>query len=536
MQHLRARRVAALVAAPALSLGGLTAVAPAATAATTDPAPSRSAATWLSGQLTSGLLVGEYGSDVGLTIDAALALDAVGGHEATVQQIADAVAQEVRADNPSYNYVSGEAFGDAGSTYAGAVAKTLVLAQVAGRDLATYGGEDFRTRLEGVVSDGTVDRGRIRDVSTFGDNANTLGQAFAARALHSAGSGLAEEATDFLLLQQCSPGFFRLKLGATVSATCDADGGAPSVDVTALAVLNLQDQQADPRVAAAIASAVTWLRSQQAADGSFSSDGEITAPNANSTGVAGWALGVVGETAAAEQAAVWLRRHQADDPAACRTGLTAERGVVAYGPQELADAREKGLTVGARDQFRRSTAQALPALEWAPAGGYAVEPVSNGRYVRAGSSQRVHADDVAPGQAVCFSGQGSDALVNADASGHAVATVRLPAGTGVRRYQVVLHDGVLGRIAFHALGAKRFPVTVRDRIARGDRQVLTVRGLAAREQVRVIYRGEVVAKGVATGGRRTFRFPVGRVTGTKTVRVVGQFGNRKAARTFTVTR
>ena len=80
----------------------------------------------------------------------------------------------------------------------------------------------------------------------------------------------------------------------------------------------LQDQKADPAVAAALDEATAWLGSQQGPDGSFG--------NANSTGIAGWALGVSGNTAAATAAAGWVRAHQLANAGACTTYAAQDDG------------------------------------------------------------------------------------------------------------------------------------------------------------------------------------------------------------------
>ncbi len=244
------------------------------------PRPPDSAAGWLTGQLTDGLLFNDqFGfNDVGLSIDAALALDAVGGHEATVAEVADAAAAEIGA------YV-----GD-GTTesYAGALAKAVVLTALpaAGANPRNVGGVNLVQRLEDRV-DAT---GRIADQSEFDDFANVLGQSYAVQGLDAVNSQEADAATDFLLSQQCAAGFFAQAFGSD----CTADDA--SVDATAIAVLALQSQLDDTDVAPRVAAAVAWLVAAQRDNGSFGSDGEIATPNSNSSGLAGWALGVSGQT------------------------------------------------------------------------------------------------------------------------------------------------------------------------------------------------------------------------------------------------
>ena len=289
------RRTGALVVAGAVAGAVLVPVsANAATDAAGGPAtgPSAGAASWIAGQLEDGLLPGQFGPeypDYGLTIDAALSTVAVGGDDAVVQEIAAAIGENLES------YITGEDFGDVGSTYAGAAGKALTFAQAAGADPTDFGGVDLVARVEGVTDDAS---GRIADVSDYGDNANTIGQAFAVRGLAEVGSAEAAAGTDFLLAQQCSEGFFRLELGATLAEDCDADPDATEdTDVTAFALLALLEQAGDPDVDAAVAAGVGWLEDTQADDGSFGGGAATEAPNANSTGLAGWVLGAAGADA-----------------------------------------------------------------------------------------------------------------------------------------------------------------------------------------------------------------------------------------------
>lgn len=538
-KHL-ARRTGALLAVTALGAAGLVAapgVAAAAPAPGADPAPSGAAAAWLAGQLEDGLLTytaGDFEStDYGLSIDTALALADVGGQDAAVTAVRDAVAAGLGG------YISGEAFGDAGSTYAGSAAKALVLATATGGDPESFGGTDLVARVESVTDDTT---GRIADISAYGDYANTLGQSFAARGLAAADSQEAAAATELLLEQQCEAGFFRQALPAVDATgavlTCDgATGAEPSVDATATAVLNLLPQGDDQEVAAAIERAAAWLVSVQAADGAFGADDQIETPNANSTGLAGWALGLVGEAGPAAKAAAWLRSHELTNVGSCTPFRAADLGAVAYDDAALAAARKDGVTTGTEGQFLRATAQALPALQWAPAGSGDASVLAAPDYVKAGSVVRPGVIGAAPGEWLCASLGGRSASVPADAAGEAVLAVRLPKGAGTRTVTVRDADGVVGTARYRALGATKLRVqTTKAKVRRGAKQVVKVRGLAAGEPVRIIVGGRRVADGQAGAqGRYTGRF---KATGSgRTVVVVkGQFGNRTGRAAYRVVR
>lgn len=317
-------------------------------------AQATAAADWLAGQLENGLLSykTEYGpfTDYGMSIDAALALTRTGGHEAEVGAIVDAVARDL------HSYIEFPS-GDGTHKSAGATAKALVLAEVAGEDPASFGGTDLVSALEDLV----LDSGRISD--TFpaknkqdADYANVIGQVFAARGLAEAGSAEAGEAQDYLLAQQCEEGWFRLTFTAATDAgdqSCDADKTAkPDPDTTALAVIQLSAlEDPDAEAQAAIDEAARWLAEQQGQDGSVAG-AQSPDPNANTTGLAGWALGEAGDAEAAASAADWLSR------------LQAENGAVAYDRAALDQADGGEVPAKARSQWLLATAQSAPALLW----------------------------------------------------------------------------------------------------------------------------------------------------------------------------
>lgn len=534
-----ARRTGALLAVTALGAAGLVAAPGAASAAPVpgaDPAPASASASWLAGQLEDGLLTyqaGEFQStDYGLSIDTALALQEVGGEDAAVTAVRDAVAAGLAG------YISGEAFGDAGSTYAGAAGKALALATATGGDPESFGGVDLVTRVESVTDDTT---GRTADVSTYGDYANTLGQSFAARGLAAAGSPEAATATDFLLDQQCEAGFFRQAFSAPDAADQTCDGAAdaePSVDATATAVVNLlaRDDADQAAIAAAVDRATTWLASVQRADGAFGADDQIETPNANSTGLAGWALGLAGRATDAAEAAAWLRAHQLTNVGTCTPFRPADLGAVAYDDGAVTAARKDGITAATEGQYLRATAQALPALQWAPAAGEANVLAAPG-YVKAGSRVSPGVTGAAPGEWLCASVAGATASVPADVAGEAVLRVRLPKAAGTRTVTVSDADGVVGTARYRALGATKLTVRAKkSAVRRGVNQVVEVRGLAPAEPVRLVVGGRRVDTGQANAkGRFTGRF---KATGNGRTKVVvkGQFGNRRGTAAYRVTR
>ena len=533
-----ARRSAALLAVPALTLTGLAATSAPASAAT-DSAPASAAGSWLTGRLQATGWIAhnqQYDfDDYGLTIDAGLALDAVGAPDSVVQDISDAVAAHLD------DYVSG--YGTLVS--AGGTAKAMVLAQAAGDDPTSYGGHDLVTDLEGRVADD----GRIRDDydATAADYANVLGQAFAAQGLDAAGSVKTDAVTGFLLEQQCPAGFFRQDFSAPDAAdqTCGGSDGKPNVDATALAVQALQGQLDDTDVAGHVGDAVAWLVAHQKKNGAFGSNADIAA-NANSTGAAGYALLISGEDHAAAKAAAWLRAHQATNVANCVSYDAADAGAVLYDNAARTAAQAGPMDAALTDQSLRATAQALPGLLAAPAGPGSPNVLHAPGYVKAGGTTAVGVNDATPGEALCAMLGEQSVLGWANPAGEGLLTVRVPAKAGTSTVTVANAAGEIGDAEIHALGAKKLTVGLKSkRVAGGHRQVITVRGLAPGELARVTIgwpSGPNSGSGEATGGQANdagvFRVTtkVPHRTGVAEVHARGEFRNRTGAASFRVTR
>ncbi|MDR7255383.1 hypothetical protein J2X46_004385 [Nocardioides sp. BE266] len=435
-------------------LSGLAAVALAATTLTqpayaaplpTSPTADRAVqagATWLSGQLTNGLVFNDqFGgfNDYGLSADFAFALKAV-GKDATASSIVDAI------EPVSDSWATGGTFAP-NRVYAGSLAKLVSVAQATGKDATDFNGTDQVTRLEDLVSSSAPLVGRLEDAGVDtndpfdSDFVNVIGQSFAARALTTAASTRAADATTFLLDQQCDAGFFRAQLNGdkadTQQGCTSADTG--SVDTTALAVINILDTPGASRTArGAAALAADWLKGQQAADGSFSA-GASEGYNANTTGLAGWALSRAGESAAAAKAATWLRAVQIADLAACATKLAADNGGVAYKPSILAAARTSGIAAAARDQYRRATAQALPALASAPAANGTLGLSAPASAVER-STVTVNVTGLGQGEAACVT-LGSVAKPVTGTGSTVPVSFDLPAGVGARTFTLTTLSG-----------------------------------------------------------------------------------------------
>jgi hypothetical protein len=407
--HIPHRRSAIAAGATTLTLlaGGL--FAPAQAAGPYDPAPTADGASWLSDQVTKGLVHNEQFDfdDVGLSIDVALGLDAAGKKPSVVKAITKAVAKNVgfyTAFPPS--------------VYAGATAKAAVLALEQGKNPRSFGGVDLVTQLEGRVATAAPITGRIEDAydpgDPFGgDYANVIGQAYAASALSQAKSPKAASAASFLIQQQCAKGYFRQSFTADKSRADQSCQGAPaaergsSTDATALAILALQDVKG-AKAKAAVKKAVTWLVDRQRDNGAFSDTGKSSgAYNSNSTGLAGWALGEAGSAKQAAKAAVWVRNLQVPRTNPCAGKLAKQTGAIAYDDNAYGTGQGVGIKKKDGDQWRRASAQALPVLRWAPRaeGEFTATPPPTA--VEAGNSIRIRLTGVAPGERVCVSGNGT---------------------------------------------------------------------------------------------------------------------------------
>ncbi|MGC4109204.1 MAG: hypothetical protein QM747_01985 [Nocardioides sp.] len=346
------RRAGALAAASALTVSLVSAGA-------AQAAPADRSADWLSGQLTGGLMHNpNFGGfdDYGLSIDTAFALQAVGGHRADTRQIRNAIAANIDG------YITGDSFGDPGSHYAGATAKALVLAQNTGGKPTDFGGVNLVKQLTSLVTKKGSTAGRIADVTTFSDSANTLGQILAVRGLTAAKSGQAGKARAFLLQQQCRQGYFRLNFSKpkAVHQGCRATSPADP-DATSYAVIELWKASKDNhKLRSALERAVAWLGKQQRKNGSFLGGTSTASPNTNSTGLAGWALGLTGSCHAAKQAAHWVAGFQVGADSGAM--LSGQRGAIAYDKAGLRAGKKDGITTETQDQWRRATSQAAPVL------------------------------------------------------------------------------------------------------------------------------------------------------------------------------
>lgn len=364
-QQLSLRRAGTALVASALTATLVVGAAPA--QAVSSKSPAGHGATWLAGQLNKEGLIHNVNfggfNDYGLTIDTTLALKTIGGHKKDVARARKALSQHVES------YTTGVDFGST-AEYAGADAKLLVLAQRTGGNARHFGGTNLVSRLNHRVIVTGPSRGRIEDVvdtdpTTGGpDSANVAGQIFAARGLLKVDGANAPAVLKFLLAQQCDKGFFRLSFRHKKDAPQQSctKGALADPDVTALAVVELASvSRGHPGLERALDDATSWLKRHQNTNGSFGGSGPTAAANANSTGLAGWAFLTAGRCGLAVDAAGWLAKLQVRGDVS-GTPLAGERGAVAYDRAALKAAKQDGIDKTSRDQWRRTSAQAAPAL------------------------------------------------------------------------------------------------------------------------------------------------------------------------------
>lgn len=342
---------------------------PGSSASSSGPAPVDAAdlepvAAWLADEVgRNGFVEGSY-VDHGLSLDFAVTLDDLGGHDDVVERILDAMQDPREVEGYVSFYDE-----DKNGQYAGATAKLVHTVVEADRDVTDYRG-DLVADLTAMVVESGPEAGRAEDTGAE-DYSNAISQSFVVRALAATDEEeLLAPTVEFLLAQQCEPGWFRESLAAGPDGqhTCDeaARGDRqPSVDATAHAVqalLEVRDQlggDLQDSADSAVEAAVAWTEEVQGAEGGYSVTGDADDPtNANSTGLAVKALAAAGRDDVAAAGAEWLLARRLDSEGR----LSEEAGAVAFSDDALAKARRRGLTEGDRPQWQRATVEAAGGL------------------------------------------------------------------------------------------------------------------------------------------------------------------------------
>ena len=336
---------ASVALAATLTLSG-----PLVAGASADPAPAsstESAAHYLQQELIAGgshfSVESDWGPyvDYGVTADAVLALASAGTGQAESRKATAFLADKV---------LTYTGFDDPNEVYAGATAKLLNVAVAQGLDPRDFGGNDLVAMLTALEAES----GRFSDQTAYDDYSNVLGQSLALIGLKRAGVNPSTASVEFLAGQQCPGGGFRLSMDASPCT----DGATSDPDATAFAVQALIATSGDRE---SIEGGLDYLAARQGADGGVGGGGPQTAPNANSTGLAGQAFLAGGRSAQATLA----RQYIADLQYGCQFP-EALRGGIAYNAEAFADQLAAGADAVPVDQDRRSTAQAILALAGTP--------------------------------------------------------------------------------------------------------------------------------------------------------------------------
>jgi hypothetical protein len=242
------------------------------------------------------------------------------------------------------------------------MAKSLLAAKILGRSVRHFGGHNVRAQMLSLVAKRRAgfESGRVRDTSST-DYSNTFSQSYAVLGLARTG-GVPQRAIGYLAKQQCSKGFFRTF--ETAGKSCNRSSSTPDADATSIAI---QALVAARRHGAnvphnEVARATRWLLSTQRRNGGFGGGGVTSAENSNSSGLAAQALAVTGHPKARARAAAYVSRLQITRGRAGTGPARRDVGAIAYNRAGLRAALHDGVTASTRDQFRRSTAQAIYAF------------------------------------------------------------------------------------------------------------------------------------------------------------------------------
>jgi hypothetical protein len=317
-------------------------------------APAGNALDWVAKELDANghAIPSSFGgNDWGLTIDSVLAL--VAGGRGSSAAAVDATSNVM--SHAANEYFTGASFDSPNDRYAGAMAKTLLLAKARGVATNNIGGFDVEATLRGLMQTTGAQAGRFSDKSDFGDFSNGFGAAFAIASLARTSAGVPSTAIAFFLKQQCPAGGFRLSYAATATdpAGCTADTAADT-DATSMAIQALGAAPRVPNTNAAITRAATWLKGRQDANGGVSGTGPTASANANSAGLAAGAFRIAGDSAAVAAAQTFV--------ASLQLTQTADAGAIAADAAARDAANSGGIDAAKRDQFRRATAQGALAL------------------------------------------------------------------------------------------------------------------------------------------------------------------------------
>lgn len=267
-----------------------------------DPAAAEAAGDYIVSQLSDGHVADDPG---GATADVVLALIAVGGHDAAVQESTDWLA----AQAGTYAVDNGPAAG-----------KLAVVAAAAGLDPRDFGGVDLVEEIES----------QIRPDGQCGEFGSAFGQSLCLLGLERAGHTVPQGAVDFLLAFQDDSGAYGFETDGAFTADNDTSG------LTLAALAAVVDH---PRAEASAVALRDYLRTQQQPEGYWTNFSPV-----NTTGVVGTAMQLVGDDVS--EATTWMVGQQLGDGGLPNVldGQTADLMATTQGAMLLAG--ESYLSVG----------------------------------------------------------------------------------------------------------------------------------------------------------------------------------------------
>ncbi len=199
--------------------------------------------------------------------------------------------------------------------------------------------------------------------------------------------------------------------------------------------------------------------------------------------------------------------------------------------------RPNGITDETSDQWRRATAQAAPGLAWDPTAPATVTVSAPGTFIKGGTTAKVTITGASAGERVCVTDSEGGAKALTGTGGP--LTYDVPTRkkqTGAVTVSATTGPGSAGD-EVQVLGKKRLKPKVATPVHRGAKATVKLKGLGAKEKVKVLVDGKKVDQGKATKkGAFTGRFLARLEPGKHKLKVVGQFGNRVGVVTFRVVR
>lgn len=288
------------------------------------------------------------------SVDVLMAMRAAGVTGPLTDRLRDAVVASVPRSVPLHPTSAATPTSSRSSAPAGhraGLAAKMVLALDGLSDIHDVGGVDLpRVVSSSVRPSGMVSGGPADVPGTFPQALAVLSMA----RTHTLTSRSGRRAVDFLLRQQCRPGYFHYLRSDT--SDCDREHGRADTDSTALATMALDAAAAEgmTSVTAARDRAVSWLSTQQGSDGGFATASLGGEPNANTTGLSGAAL-APHRSEAARRAAQWVTR----------STLTSgpDAGAVRYQPSMATDIPDgNAIAEPYRQTTLLATVQAVMAL------------------------------------------------------------------------------------------------------------------------------------------------------------------------------